>query len=75
MHILYDYILGLCDRVYAIENAYFKTPFALLGQSPEGCSTYTFPKIMGTKIANDVLYDNRVLTATEALECNLVHGI
>lgn len=39
--------LGLMDMVYATDRATFETPFTSLGQSPEGCSSYVFPKIMG----------------------------
>ncbi|KAL5467667.1 hypothetical protein EMCRGX_G031930 [Ephydatia muelleri] len=65
-------LLGLCDFVYASEQATFHTPFMSLGQSPEGCSSYLFPRIMGAARANEVLMGGRKLTATEAYERGLV---
>ncbi|KAK1794877.1 hypothetical protein P4O66_010077 [Electrophorus voltai] len=62
-------VLGLFDVVYATESATFHTPFSQLGQSPEGCSSYTFPKIMGNAKASEMLLFNKKVTATEA--CNL----
>ena len=41
-------LLGLVQAmVYASDKATFHTPFMTLGQSPEACSSYLFPKIMG----------------------------
>jgi enoyl-CoA hydratase/carnithine racemase len=40
-------------------TASFRTPFAALGQSPEGCSTFMFPRIMGEEIARKVLGEGR----------------
>eukprot|EP00116_Pleurobrachia_bachei_P012783 sb/3473045/ len=39
--------LGLCDIVYCTDSAHFRTPFVSLGQSPEGCSSYVFPRTFG----------------------------
>lgn len=65
-------ILGLFDAVYASDRATFNTPFSALGQSPEGCSSYTFPKLMGTAKASELLLFNKKISATEAFNRNLV---
>ncbi|KAJ8418709.1 hypothetical protein AAFF_G00002080 [Aldrovandia affinis] len=65
-------LLGLFDVVYATERATFHTPFSQLGQSPEGCSSYTFPKMMGTAKAGEMLLFNKKLTANEACQRGLV---
>ncbi|XP_076334362.1 enoyl-CoA delta isomerase 2-like [Tachypleus tridentatus] len=68
-------LLGLFDVVYASDKATFHTPFSLLGQSPEGCSSYLFPKIMGPSKANEMLLFNQKLTAFEAKACGLVSEV
>lgn len=65
-------LLGLADLAYASDNATFHTPFTALGQSPEGCSTYTFPRIMGGPKANEILLAGRKLTAQEACDRGLL---
>ncbi|XP_071340387.1 enoyl-CoA delta isomerase 2 isoform X1 [Trachinotus anak] len=65
-------VLGLFDLVYATERATFHTPFSQLGQSAEGCSSYTFPKIMGAAKASEMLLFNKKLTAAQACELGLV---
>ncbi|XP_025895511.1 enoyl-CoA delta isomerase 2, mitochondrial isoform X2 [Nothoprocta perdicaria] len=65
-------LLGLFDLVYASDMATFHTPFSQLGQSPEGCSSYLFPKIMGAAKANEILLFNKKLTAAEACAHGLV---
>ncbi|GAB0092630.1 enoyl-CoA delta isomerase 2 [Sergentomyia squamirostris] len=67
--------LALCDIIYAEENAYFYTPFSALGLCAEGCSSYTFPKILGRTKASEMLILNYKLTAQEALRFNLVSSI
>ncbi|XP_055451109.1 enoyl-CoA delta isomerase 3, peroxisomal-like [Psammomys obesus] len=65
-------LLGLFDAVYASERATFHTPFSHLGQSPEGCSSYTFPKMMGSAKASEMLLFGKKLTAREAWAQGLV---
>ncbi|XP_074204139.1 enoyl-CoA delta isomerase 2 isoform X1 [Camelus bactrianus] len=65
-------LLGLFDLVYASDRATFHTPFGPLGLSPEGCSSYTFPKMMGPSKAAEMLIFGRKLTAQEACAQGLV---
>ncbi|CAH2284224.1 enoyl- delta isomerase 2, mitochondrial isoform X2 [Pelobates cultripes] len=65
-------ILGLFDIVYATDRATFHTPFSQLGQSPEGCSSYTFPRIMGLAKATEMLLFNKLVTAKTACDVGLV---
>ncbi len=53
-------------------KATFHAPFSKLGQSPEACSSYTFPRTMGIRRATDILVFNRQLTAQEALDRGIV---
>ncbi|XP_012623849.2 enoyl-CoA delta isomerase 2 isoform X1 [Microcebus murinus] len=64
--------LGLFDAVYATDRATFHTPFSHLGQSPEGCSSHTFPRIMSPSKATEMLIFGKKLTAREACAQGLV---
>ncbi|XP_066584955.1 enoyl-CoA delta isomerase 2-like isoform X2 [Prorops nasuta] len=64
--------LALFDLVFASDKAYFRTPFTSLGLTAEGCSTYTFPKIMGATKACEMLYLGYKMDAAEAKERGLV---
>lgn len=63
--------LPLCDAVFMSTSAYIRTPFASLFQSPEGCSSYTFPRIMGPVMANEMLLFDRQISAQQAKSCGL----
>lgn len=56
-------------------QAYFYTPFSLLGLCAEGCASYTFPKILGKTKATEMLLLNYKLPATEAYAFNMISKI
>ncbi|XP_058833345.1 enoyl-CoA delta isomerase 2 [Topomyia yanbarensis] len=62
----------LCDVLYMEETAYFYTPFTALGLCAEGCSSYTFPKLMGASKASEMLLLNHRMSAQEAFQFNVV---
>ncbi|XP_029446442.1 chromodomain Y-like protein isoform X3 [Rhinatrema bivittatum] len=68
-------ILPLCDVVWANEKAWFQTPYTTFGQSPDGCSSLTFPRIMGLASANEMLFSGRKLTAQEACAKGLISQV
>ncbi|XP_038624020.1 chromodomain Y-like protein [Tachyglossus aculeatus] len=68
-------ILPLCDVIWANEKAWFQTPYTTFGQSPDGCSSLSFPRIMGLASANEMLFSGRKLTAQEACAKGLVSQV
>lgn len=68
-------ILPLCDVVWANEKAWFQTPYATYGQTPDACASLTFPRIMGIASANEMLLSGRKLTAQEACAKGLVSQV
>uniref|UniRef100_S4RCC2 Chromodomain Y like n=1 Tax=Petromyzon marinus TaxID=7757 RepID=S4RCC2_PETMA len=68
-------LLALCDLVWASDKAWFQTPYTATGQTPDGCSSFTFPRAMGTLAANEVLFCGRKLTALQACEMGLVSEV
>ena len=55
-------ILPLCDIVWASEKAWFQTPYATIRLTPAGCSSYTFPQILGVALVS-------LLVSTAHLGC------
>ena len=65
-------IIAVCDIIYASEKAYFYTPFTRLGLCAEGCSSLTFPRILGSSKATEMLTLNHTMTADEAYNFGFV---
>ncbi|KAG9347713.1 hypothetical protein JZ751_003726 [Albula glossodonta] len=68
-------ILPLCDVVWANEKAWFQTPYTAYGQTPDACSSLTFPRVLGVASANEMLLSGRKLTAQEACAKGLVSQV
>ena len=64
-----------CDLRICHESAKFAVAFTSVGLSPDSSMTFHLPKIVGISIANEMAILNRVLTAEEAKNCNLVSKI
>ena len=65
----------LCDAIIASDKARFSTPFAALGATPEGCSSVTFPRIIGEAAPRMLFDEGWQPTAQEALEIGLVERV
>ncbi|XP_068216229.1 enoyl-CoA delta isomerase 2-like isoform X2 [Palaemon carinicauda] len=65
-------LLPMYDAVFATQRAIFFTPFSSLGIVAEGCSTYTFPMVMGHSKATELLLFDKKVSAAEACKLGLV---
>jgi enoyl-CoA hydratase/carnithine racemase len=64
-----------CDLAYAARDAQFRLPFAALGLSPEGGSSYLLPLIAGTKAAAELLMLGERFNGERAMELGLVNDV
>lgn len=66
----------LTDAAIASEAASFSLPFAKMGVTPEGCSSYTLPQRMGEEAAQRMLgKENWIPPAADALEAGLIDEV
>jgi peroxisomal 3,2-trans-enoyl-CoA isomerase len=47
--------LLLYDRVFSVASSEFNAPLVKLAQGPEMCASYTFPKVFGRNVGEDLL--------------------
>ena len=62
----------LCDAVLSAPSATFHTPFKQLGITPEGCSSFTFERKIGSEGARRMLVEGEKVSAAEAAELGFV---
>ena len=65
-------IAASCDFIIATPAASFRTPEALRGTVG---ATQRLPRVLGKRLAKDMMFTGRVLTAQEALQAGLVSRI
>ena len=65
----------MCDLVIAGESAKFTMAYTGAGLSPDGSSTYFVPRLIGLRRTQELMFTNRVLSAQEALDWQLVNRV
>jgi len=70
--------LGLalaCDLVVATDRARFGAVFAKRGLTVDGGTSWTLPRLVGTRRAKQITFFGDMVTATEALEWGLINEV
>lgn len=67
--------LPFFDLVYASREATFTTPFSTLAMCLEGCSSVTFPAILGPALASRLLYLSDTITLDEMARTGLIADV
>jgi len=62
----------MADLVLAAQSATFMLAYTAIGLSPDGAATYTLPRLVGIRRAQELMLLNRRLTADEALQWGLI---
>jgi 2-(1,2-epoxy-1,2-dihydrophenyl)acetyl-CoA isomerase len=65
----------ICDIRIASTQATFSFAFLRLGVTPEFCSSYTLPRLIGHGKAAELIYTARTIDAQEALQIGLVNHV
>lgn len=68
-------LVASCDLAIAAEGAKFTMAYTGAGLAPDGGSTYYLPRLIGQRRTAELMLTNRVLSAQEALEWQLVNRV
>jgi len=63
------------DLVLAAESAAFTMAYTRAGLSPDGGASYYLPRLIGLRRTQELMLNNRTLTAAEALDWGLLHRV
>lgn len=63
------------DLVIACESSSFTMAYTNAGLSPDGSSSFYLPRLIGIRKTQELMFTNRVLSARDALEWNLIHRV
>jgi 2-(1,2-epoxy-1,2-dihydrophenyl)acetyl-CoA isomerase len=61
------------DLAVAREDALFTMAYTGIGVSPDGSSTFSLPRLVGTRVAMDMIFTNRRVMALEAVDLGLIN--
>lgn len=63
------------DFVFASESAKFTMAYTAAGLSPDGASSFTLPRLIGTRKTFELMVSNRVLNAHDAKKWGLINEV
>lgn len=63
------------DLAIAAESAMFTMAYTGIGVSPDGSSTFFLPRLVGTRVAMEMILTNRRVSADEALSLGIVNSV
>lgn len=63
------------DLAIAAESALFTMAYTGIGVSPDGASTFFLPRLVGTRVAMDMILTNRSVSSKEALSLGIVNSV
>ena len=64
-----------CDIVFAAENATFNQGFVKIGLTPDCGGSYFLPRVVGEKLAAEMLMTGDAITAKRALEIGMINRV